>query len=88
MSCGVGHRCSSGPMLLRLWCRPVAIAWIGPLAWEPPYATGAAQEMAKRKKKKKTCLPWPNKFAKLSLLPYQSEIFAIHSFPNAPTENV
>ena len=24
---------------------------IGPLAWEPPYATGAAQEMAKGQKK-------------------------------------
>ena len=29
-------------------------AWIRPLAWEPPYATGAAQEMAKRPKKKKS----------------------------------
>ena len=28
--------------LLWLWCRPVAIARIGSLAWEPPYATGAA----------------------------------------------
>ena len=26
---------------------------IQPLAWEPPYATGAAQEMAKGQKKKK-----------------------------------
>ena len=35
--------------LLWLWCRPVATAPIRPLAWEPPYATGAAQEMAKTK---------------------------------------
>ena len=38
-----------------LWCRsrrPVAMAPIRPLAWEPPYATGAAQEMAKNKTKK------------------------------------
>ena len=36
-----------------LWCRPVATAPIRPLAWEPPYAEGVAQEMAKRLKKKK-----------------------------------
>ena len=30
------------PGLLWLWCRPAAIAPIRPLAWEPPYATGAA----------------------------------------------
>ena len=33
---------------LWLWCRPAAAAPIGPLAWEPPYASGAA---LKRKKK-------------------------------------
>ena len=30
----------------------MAAALIGPLAWEPPYATEAAQEMAKSQKKK------------------------------------
>ena len=54
MSCGVGCRHSSDPTLLWLWCRPVATAPIGPLAWEPPYAAGAAQEIPKRPKKKKT----------------------------------
>ena len=34
-SCGVG---------------PAATAPIEPLAWEPPYAAGAAQEIAKKKK--------------------------------------
>jgi len=52
MSCGVGHRCGLDPALLRLWCRLVATAPIQPLAWEPPYAMGSAQEMAKRQKKK------------------------------------
>ena len=33
MSCGVGHRRGSDP---------AAVAQIGPLAWEPPYATGMA----------------------------------------------
>ena len=53
MSCGVGCRCGSDPELLWLWCRPVATAPIRPLAWETPYAGGAALEMAKRQKKKK-----------------------------------
>ena len=53
MSCGVGCRCGSDPALLWLWCRLVATAPIRPLVWEPPYAAGAAQEMAKRPKKKK-----------------------------------
>ena len=50
MSCGVGRRCGSDPALLWPWCRPVATAPIRPLAWEPPYAVGAALEMAKRLK--------------------------------------
>ena len=41
------------PALLCLRCRPVATAPIQPLGWEPPYATGAAQEMAKRQNKTK-----------------------------------
>ena len=52
MSCGVGCRHSSDPTLLWLWCRPVATALIQPLAREPPYAAGAAQEIAKRQKQK------------------------------------
>ena len=50
MSCGVGHRHGSNPVLLWLWHRPAAKALIRPLTWEPPCATGAA---LKRKKKKK-----------------------------------
>ena len=42
MSCGVGGRHGLDLALLWLWHRPVATAPIGPLAWEPPYATGAA----------------------------------------------
>jgi len=51
MSRGVGRRCGSDPKLLWLWRRPAATALIRPLAWEPPYAAGAAQEIAKRQKK-------------------------------------
>ena len=53
MSCGVGHRCGLDLALLWLWHRPAAVALIGPLAWEPPYAAGVAQEMAKRQNKTK-----------------------------------
>ena len=53
MSYGVGHRCSSGLALLWLWRRLAATAPIGPLAWEPPYAAGAALKRPKKKKKKK-----------------------------------
>ena len=52
MSCDVGHRCGSDPALLWLWQRPAAAAPIGPLAWEPPYATRAVLEKAKKKKRK------------------------------------
>ena len=52
MSCGVGRRRGSDPVLLWLWHRLVASALIRPLAWEAPYAAGAALEKAKRRKKK------------------------------------
>ena len=53
MSCGVGHRCGSDPVLLWLCCGPLATALIRRLAWELPSAAGAALETAKKKKKDK-----------------------------------
>ena len=53
MSCGVGLRSGLDPVLLWLWCRPVAKAPIRPLVWEPPYAAGAALKRPKKKKGKK-----------------------------------
>ena len=52
VSCGVGCRHGLDPMLLLLWlwCRLAAVAQILPLAWELPYAVGAAL----KKKKKDT----------------------------------
>ena len=47
VSRGVGSRRGLDPAWLWLWCRPAAIAPIGPLTWEPPYAMGVA---LKRKK--------------------------------------
>ena len=51
MSCGVGRRCGSDPALLWLWRRLAAVALIGPLAWEPPYAVGAAVKSKNKQKK-------------------------------------
>ena len=59
MSCGVGCGRGSDPALLWLWCGPAAAAPMRPLAWEPPHAVGAAQEMAKRQKKKDTFIGVP-----------------------------
>ena len=36
-------------VLLWLWCRQAAKASIRSLAWEPPYATGAALKKTKKK---------------------------------------
>ena len=52
MSCGLGQRHGSDPVLLWLWHRPAATAQIRPLAWESPYAMGVAPEKARGKKKK------------------------------------
>ena len=51
VSCGVGCRCGSDPALLWLWQRPAATALIQPLAWEPPYAGGAALKSEKKERK-------------------------------------
>ena len=53
MSCGIGCRHGSDPVLQWLWHRPMATAPIQPLAWESPYAVAAALEKAKRQRKKR-----------------------------------
>ena len=55
VSCGVGLTGGSDLMLLWLWSKPAAVAAvapIGPLAWEPPYAASTALKNQKKKKKK------------------------------------
>ena len=49
VSCGVGHRRGSDPVLLWLWRKPVATAPIGLLPWEPPYAAASALKDKKTK---------------------------------------
>ena len=60
MSCGVGHRRGSDPVLLLLWLWLwlAATAPIRPLAWEPPYTTDVALKKDKRPKKKKKSMLW------------------------------
>ena len=48
MSCGVGRRRSSDPVLLWLWYRLAAVAPIRPIAWEPPYVAGTALQKEKK----------------------------------------
>ena len=50
MSCGVGCRHGSDPILLWLWHRLAATAPVPPLAWELPYAEGVALKKEKEKK--------------------------------------
>ena len=57
MSCCCRSQTWLGSLLLWLWPWPAATAPIGPLAWEPPYAGGVAQEIAKKKTKKKSEFP-------------------------------
>ena len=52
MSYGVCYRQGSDLALLWLWYKPVATGPIGPVAWEPPYATAEALKRPKKKKKK------------------------------------
>ena len=59
MSCGEGRRHGSDLVLLWPWCRLAATAPIRPLAWEAPYATGTALEMAKRQKTKTKTKNYP-----------------------------
>ena len=51
MSCGVVQRHDSDLVLLWLWYRLPATATIQPLAWELPYAEGAALKKGPKKKK-------------------------------------
>ena len=51
MSCGVVCRPSLDLVWLWLWCRPAAAAPSHLLAWDFPYAAGAAVTREKKKKK-------------------------------------
>ena len=52
------QRHGSDLVLLWLWCRLAAMTPIGPLAWEPPNAEGAA--LKRKKKREDSCVPEPS----------------------------
>ena len=76
MSCGVGRRCGSVPERLWLWCSPVAVALIRPLAWEPPYAMSVA---LKKYKKERIS---PNITSKLNIILKNPNLAAPDDFYN------
>ena len=53
MSCGVGRRRGSDPVLLSLWYRLAGVAPIRPLSWEPPHHGCGPKQQKKKKDKKK-----------------------------------
>ena len=52
MSRGVGGRSGSDLAWLWLWWRPAAVALIGLLVWEPPYAAGTVKEKERKRGRK------------------------------------
>ena len=54
MNCAAGHRCGSDLALQWLWHRLAETAPTRLLAWEPPYAMGAAPQKKTEKTKKKS----------------------------------
>ena len=60
----IGHRHVLDPELLWLWCRLMAMAPVGPLAWERPSAICAALKRQKTKKKFKKLKGKLRKFLK------------------------
>ena len=81
MSWGVGCNRGLDPVLPWLWYRPVAMAPIRPLSWEPPCASGTAlKKKKKEEKKKKRREPFEKS------MPYTLDIFkniqgSCHSLP-------
>ena len=57
MSHGIVHRRGSDLVLLWLKRKPAAVAPIRPLAWEFPYAKGAALKRKKKKKQQQLKMP-------------------------------
>ena len=67
MSCGIGLRDSSDLALLWLWYRQPATTLIRRLAWDPPYAMGAAPEKIHKKKREREKQTGPQTLEDLTL---------------------
>ena len=77
MSCGVGCRHGSDLVLLWLWRRPAAVVLTQLLAWEPPYAAGAALKTKTKKKEKSTGVPWWPSSYRFSIVTAVTQITAV-----------
>ena len=62
-------------------CRLAAAALIGPLAWELPYAVGAALKRQKKKKKKKG---WDKKKNMINLLGAVADCIGLQGITEQP----
>ena len=69
MSCNVVRRCGSDPVLL--WRRPLAVALIEPLAWDPPYAMGMT--LKTKKKKLISCHHHPKVLVEAAITEYNKQ---------------
>ena len=76
MSCGVCCRWGLDPVWLWLWRRPGAAALIRPLAWERPYATGAA--LKSRKKEREGRRKKERRMLGVSLVAQWKQISLVH----------
>ena len=77
VSCGIGRRCSSDLALLWLWHRLAAVAWLRPLAWKPPCATGVTLKT----NKPKTAKGWLEYFYQPLLISKTSHSFLTFKSP-------
>ena len=69
-------------MLLWLWCRPVAAALIGPLAWELRYDKGMTLKKRQREKKTKRILTGLENSDTLYIAVAEKRINTNLDFPN------
>ena len=69
-----GLQTGSDRVLLWLWCRPAAVAWIRPLAWGLPCAVSAAEG---KKKKRPLQIPIKKNMGPLRPSPVKSFSFLL-----------
>ena len=79
MSCGVGHRHGSDPALLWPWCRPAAMAPVGPPSLRTSMCWRCSPKKIKKKKRRKETFNWLCIFHRLAFkfLPWCTRVFIV-----------